>query len=141
MVKFGEGASLRTKRFCGFESRQGYVSCIGFTNPTQRRQIASKEACEAKLSWPVPEYVGKRREVRLAQQAIDPSYKVRAIAAAHPDLPLAYVLLLSMDSSREVRRHVAMRKTLSKDLLERMWHRETEDDIKSFLLWRLDKIR
>jgi hypothetical protein len=116
------------------------MSCIGFTNPTQRKQIASKEACEAKLSWPVPEYVGRRRTVRLSEQALSPSYEIRAIAAAHPDLPQAYVLLLSMDSSREVRRHIAMRKVASKDMLERMYGRETDPAIKQYLRWRLDKL-
>lgn len=115
------------------------MSCIGFTNPTQRAQIASEEACSARLPWSVPDYIGQRRIVRLSEQAISPEYQIRAIAAAHHELPLAYLLMLSMDSSPEVRRRVAMNNSATKDLLERMHNREKDEEIKRFLRWRLTK--
>lgn len=104
-----------------------------------RTQIASEEACSARLPCSVPEYIGQRRIVRLSEQALSPQYQIRAIAAAHPDLPLAYLLMLSMDSSPEVRRYIAMNKSLTKDLLERMHNREKDEEIKRFLKWRLTR--
>lgn len=89
-------------------------SCIHFTNPTQRVQIASPEACAARLPFSKP----RRSIERLVLLANDSNPSMRLVAAGHPKTPHDVLRRLAVDFDSQVRAWVARNPAVPPDIVE-----------------------
>lgn len=107
------------------------MSCIGFTNPTQRAQIASAEACAAVLPFSSPEVTEAKRR-RLVTMARSPRAKVRAAAAGNPATPQWVLEELADDEDVEVRRWVVRNQAADPMLVRVMAGLDPDAGIRAF---------
>lgn len=107
------------------------MSCIGFTNPTQRAQIVSKEACEAKLPFTVVKR-SESKAYRLSAMAKSGDVKIRSAAASNPMLDPSDLAVLAFDEDESVRGWALRNPTMSKDLTRLMLEADKSPAIRAY---------
>lgn len=100
------------------------MSCIGFTNLTQRAQIVSREACESKLPF-TPINHSETKRYRLSEMAKSESAKIRSAAASNPMLDPSDLAMLAFDEAESVRGWALRNPTMGIDLIRAMYKDES----------------